>query len=99
MISGVSDERRRILPLRLGSAGEQIPQHDGLVMEFVARAEDERQRALPRQPPQFLELLRFARQFRLITAAELVPPAWVAAPPPTPLPRLRQPLHPHGAFS
>src|SRR5215472_5803815 len=63
-------------------------------MEFVARAEDERQRALPRQPPQLLELLRFARQFRLVTAAELVPAAWIVAEPPAQLAARRELLHP-----
>src|SRR5215469_10571936 len=94
MISAASEERRKILPLRLGSAGEQIPQHDGLIMEFVARAEHERQWALPRQPPQLLELLRFARQFRLITAAELVPAAWIVAEPPSQLAARCELLHP-----
>jgi hypothetical protein len=60
---------------------ENIAQHDGFVVNLVARRIDEREAPLLRDCPKLVHECGIVRQFGCISMPELFPPAWVVTEP------------------
>ena len=60
---------------------QQFPKHNSIVMNFVVSRIHERDRALPREFFQLVELFRIRQDFRSITIAELLPAGGIVAKP------------------
>jgi hypothetical protein len=63
-------------------------------MQFVVGGEDERDRALPRQRPQFIDLLGMVIQFLSISAMKLIPADCIMSEPTPKLGARRNFLYP-----
>src|SRR5262249_4425245 len=79
---------------RLPALHQHIAQHNGIIVRFVTRGEDERDRPLPRKRPQPLERVGMLAQLFEITAPEFLPALRIVAEPFSQYAARRDILHP-----